>query len=65
MSDGTLTTAQVAARLHKPVRTIQRWIATGRLKAEKLPGQTGAYLIKESEVERLEEAEPEDQERAS
>jgi excisionase family DNA binding protein len=66
MTDGDLTTAQVAARLHKSPRTVQRMVADGRIKGRKLPGRTSTFLIDETEVDRvLAEAGPGERERAS
>lgn len=41
-----LTTAQVAEKADRSIRTVTRWIKNGRLlPALKIPGQTGAYLF--------------------
>ena len=47
-----LSVAEAAARTGIPKRTLQHAIATGRLKAHKFPGETGAYLIDEAELDR-------------
>ncbi|WP_457149551.1 helix-turn-helix domain-containing protein [Mycobacteroides abscessus] len=47
-SEGYLTPAEAARHLHVSLRTIQRYIATGKLPALKTPG--GHYRIKESDV---------------
>lgn len=47
-----LTTAQAAERRGVNVRTIHRAVASGRLApAMKLPGDTGAYLFRPSDVD--------------
>lgn len=49
-----LTTAQVAEKVGRTVATVNRWAAEGRLKpAHKLPGDTGAYLYRRTDVEDL------------
>ncbi len=53
MTDGDLTTAQLAELMGKPLRTVQRWVASGRITGRKLPGRTNTYLIDETEVERV------------
>jgi excisionase family DNA binding protein len=40
-----LSAAQVAELLGKSVRTVQRLAEDGELRAEKLPGTTGAYVF--------------------
>jgi excisionase family DNA binding protein len=40
-----LSAAQVAELLGKSVRTVQRLADSGELRAEKLPGTTGAYVF--------------------
>lgn len=51
-----LSTAEVADLRRVHVRTVHRWVATGRLTpALKLPGGTGAYLFNRSDVEALAE----------
>jgi excisionase family DNA binding protein len=40
-----LSAAQVAELLGKSVRTVQRLAEDGELRAEKLPGATGAYVF--------------------
>lgn len=52
-----LTTAQVAERLGKTPRTVQRMVAAGVLiPFATLPGKTGAHLFKPDDVERLRES---------
>jgi excisionase family DNA binding protein len=47
-----LTTAQVAALKGVSVRTVARWVETGKLTAAvKIPGKTGAYLFTPDAVE--------------
>ena len=46
-----LTVAQVAELAEMPKRTVQYAIARGRLRAHKLPGATGAYLIDPDELD--------------
>lgn len=49
-----LTTAQAAEQADVDVRTIHRWVASGRLSpALKLPGGTGAYLFDPASVAAL------------
>lgn len=53
-----LTTAQVATRAGVHVRTIHRWVASGRLSpALKIPGKTGPLLFDAAEVDALLNAE--------
>jgi excisionase family DNA binding protein len=40
-----LSAAQVAELLGKSVRTVQRLADSGEIRAEKLPGTTGAYVF--------------------
>jgi excisionase family DNA binding protein len=40
-----LSAAQVAELLGKSVRTVQRLAEDGEIRAEKLPGTTGAYVF--------------------
>lgn len=47
-----LSVAEAATRTGIPKRTLQHAIATGRLKAYKLPGATAAYLIEEADLDR-------------
>ena len=48
-----LLTAGAAAKIIGVAEvTVQRWAKSGRIKAGKLPGRTGAYLIARAEVER-------------
>lgn len=49
-----LSTAQVAAMLNKSTATVKRMALAGTLPpAMKLPGETGAYLFRPEDVERL------------
>lgn len=49
-----LTTAQVATRFGVMPRTVNRWVASGRLPvAMRLPGRTGANLFDPADVEKL------------
>lgn len=52
----TLTTREVAERLHLNPLTIQKWIREGKIQAGRLPGR-GGYRIPIAEVERLERGE--------
>ena len=45
-----LTTAQVAERLGKSDDTVRRLVASRDLKATKLPGRTGAFVITEADL---------------
>ena len=45
-----LSVAEVAELLDKSVRTVHRMIQDGRLVATKLPGHTGAYVIRREDV---------------
>ncbi len=52
--DHLLTSPQVAHRLGKSIRTVHRLAESGDLvPVQKLPGPNGAYLFRESDVERL------------
>jgi len=46
-----LNVAEVAKRLDLSVRSVHRIIRLDRLKALKLPGITGAYVIRESDLQ--------------
>lgn len=48
-NDGLLTPAQVAAKWKVSVRTVQRYIAEGQLKAVRLPG--GQYRIRPEDAD--------------
>lgn len=48
-----LTTSQVAQLLQRDVRTVHRMVATGRLKAKRVPGYKGPLLIEPAEAERV------------
>lgn len=41
----TLTVIEVADKLGKHPETVRRWIKAGKLKAKKVAGQYGLYLI--------------------
>jgi excisionase family DNA binding protein len=47
-----VTRAQLAERVHKSTRTIDTWIATGRIKAYRLPGGR-SLVIDLNEVDAL------------
>ncbi|MBU8832458.1 helix-turn-helix domain-containing protein [Mycolicibacterium goodii] len=47
-----MSVTQAAAKSGEPARTIRYAIKTGALKADKLPGATGAYLIRPRELDR-------------
>lgn len=47
-----LSAAQVATETGIPKRTILAAITRGDLKADKLPGHYGAYIIKRSQLDR-------------
>ena len=47
-----LSVSQASLKLNIPKRTVQHAIAKGHLKAHKLPGRTGAYLIYPAELTR-------------
>lgn len=55
--DPWLKLAEVAVRLNKTRRVLLRWIANGKMKAEKLGGSNGGtpWRVRESEVKRLAE----------
>jgi Helix-turn-helix domain len=67
MTDGVLTTKQVAERLRCSLNTVQRMAADGRLHPrDKWPGRTGGFVFDVADVERLEKAGPaRERERAS
>jgi hypothetical protein len=66
MTDGALTTKQVAERLHCSLNTVQRMAADGRLHPkDKWPGRTGGFLFDVHEVEQLEAGPRRKWERAS
>lgn len=50
MPEGTIGTAQAAALSGRHQRTIVSWIHSSRLKAAKLPGKRGPYLINEDDL---------------
>lgn len=50
--DDLITTAQAAELLNYTVAWVNKLAASGRLPvAQKLPGRTGAYLFRRSEIE--------------
>lgn len=67
MTDGVLTTTQVAERLHCSLKTVQRMAADGRLHPkDKWPGRTGGFLFDVADVEQLQATGPaRERERAS
>lgn len=51
-TNNLLTTAEVAKRHGRDVRTVHRMVASGRLVPEmKLPGRTGALLFRADQVD--------------
>jgi len=50
--DRPLSVAEAAEQSGRPRRSIRYAITTGDLKADKLPGATGAYLISARELHR-------------
>ena len=48
-----MTAKEVSAHLKVPLRTIHRWIQSGRLKASQPAGRKGRYLIEAEQVEEL------------
>jgi excisionase family DNA binding protein len=50
--DDLLTVAEVAARWHLTIRTVHRYITTGKLKAIQLPG--GQYRIRVADADAAE-----------
>lgn len=52
--DGLIPTSVASSLLGKPAAAISRMVRTGRLTpAHKLPGLTGAYLFRRTDVEAL------------
>ncbi|WP_308124244.1 helix-turn-helix domain-containing protein [Mycolicibacterium xanthum] len=51
-TDPLLTVTEVARRWHVSVRSVQRWIADGKLPAIRLPG--GQYRIRQSDADAAE-----------
>lgn len=47
-----LSVTEAAQMRGVPKRTVQHAIAKGDLKAHKMPGRTGAYLINERDLDR-------------
>ena len=52
MSATPLSVTEAAQMRGVPKRTVQHAIAKGDLKAHKMPGRTGAYLINERDLDR-------------
>ena len=53
-TDDLISVAEVAERTKVDRRTVHRWVESGRLvPALKIPGKTGAYLFRRSDVEAL------------
>jgi excisionase family DNA binding protein len=50
-SDDLLSVQQVAALLQRSGRAVLRDIERGRITATKLPGRTGAYVIRRADLE--------------
>lgn len=48
-----LSLLQAAAAVGVPRTTMQNWALKGKVRAHKMPGRTGAYLISRDEVDRL------------
>ena len=55
-TDELLNAREVAARLGVGVRKVQRLFQSGQIEAQKLPGDTGAYVTTESAVTAYEHA---------
>jgi excisionase family DNA binding protein len=56
-SPALVSTAQVAEQRRVTVKTVLRWVATGKLTpAVKMPGKTGAYLFTRESVDALTES---------
>lgn len=54
MTDELISAQDAERLLKKDRRTIHRWAASGKLPvAHKLPGDTGAFLFRRSDVEAL------------
>lgn len=51
MTNQLLSVVQVAERLSLSPRSVQRLISLGRIKAQKMPGQTGAYIITQKDLD--------------
>ncbi len=51
VSEKLLTTGEVARRLQVSIKTVQRWVKEGRLRAIKYP--SGRFKVPESEVEKI------------
>lgn len=47
-----LSVAEAAEEIGEPKRTVQWAIQQGHLKAHKMPGRTGAYLINRADLNR-------------
>ncbi len=46
LDDGLIGTAEAAILAHRHQRTIVAWIRSGKLKAWKMPGGRGPYVIR-------------------
>ncbi len=54
LADDPLVSAAEAGRaLGVTTVSVQRWVRDGLIAAEKMPGKTGAYVLRRSEVERV------------
>lgn len=52
--DDLLTTAEVANLLKRPIATVNRWAAEGKLPIfHRNPGRTGANIYRREDVERF------------
>ncbi|AON97401.1 LamD-like [Gordonia phage Nyceirae] len=54
--DPPISTLEAARVLGVVPVTVQRWARQGVIAAEKMPGKTGAYIIRRSELERFRSA---------
>lgn len=52
-SDPLVSVAEAGRILGVTTVTVQRWARDGSIAAEKMPGKTGAYVLRRSEVERV------------
>ncbi|WP_368859019.1 helix-turn-helix domain-containing protein [Mycolicibacterium mageritense] len=52
-SDPLVSVAEAGQILGVTTVTVQRWARDGSIAAEKMPGKTGAYVLRRSEVERV------------
>lgn len=51
--DRLIGSQEAAQLLHCSVRTLHRWVGAGKLPAQKLPGETGAYLFRVEDLDAL------------